>query len=165
MADDPREAEWTAFRAEIGRYLRTMFSLSNQREQDTWLYIVGLAAELEFLALALLWLADGSPGLFEDYKGKLTLGLAADAIERRQLLNEASIETLKAVAQLRNSVSHRVAVYGVAVARPERALGMYKGRHVFTDLDALKGLGDDVHTAALAMLRRQNELERAPEAR
>jgi hypothetical protein len=53
----------------------------------------------------------------------------------------------------------------VAVARPERALGMYKGRHVFTDLDALKGLGDDVHTAALAMLRRQNELERAPEAR
>jgi hypothetical protein len=118
---------------------------------------------LEFLALVMLWLVDERPGEFEEYGHWTTLRQAARAIEHRRLLAPEIIETLLAVANLRNSVAHRALVYGVARAGGER--GMYKGRHVFTDLAALKGLGEDVNTAALAILLRNKELERALDGR
>ncbi len=158
MEDDRREAEWTAFLAEIGVYLRGMFNLPSEREQKTWLYVLGLAAELEYLSLVLLWMHAGQPGAFDEFEDRLTLGQAAKRLEAIGLLEAASIDTLKEVARVRNSVAHRNAIYGVASA--ERDRGVYKGRHVFTDLGALKGLADDVNSAVLEIQQRCVELER-----
>lgn len=155
--DQSREAEWNAFLVEIRSYLQGMFGLPGQREQDTWLYILGLAAELEYLALIALWFHAGKPGSFDDFEQRRTLGQAAVDLEGLGLLDAATIETLKAVARLRNSVAHRDAVYGVAVL--ERRRGLYKGRHVFTDLDALKQLAADVDAAVRVIRRRCDELE------
>ena len=167
--NDDGEA-WDALLSEIGIYMEVVFALRG-RDKEVWQYIVAQASHLEHLAAVILWEYTGRPTAFKAFEPRLTLGGAADRIASKKLLDPTTIETLKAVAHLRNSVSHRGAVYGVgwtdrmidnlddeASARPpsERSTGhsdrgIYKGGHVFTEVVALRNLANDSGAALQAM--------------
>lgn len=157
MEHVPQDAGWDEWVAEMHRFVRLTFVLSDEREGAVWQYIMGFAAELEYLAVVVLWLADRKPGPLEDYEDHMTLKQAARRVEARQLLDPIAVETLLGVAQLRNGVAHRNALFGVA--RSERGRGLYKGGHVFTDLDSFKRLAYDVDAAVRAIRKRCDELE------
>lgn len=120
-------------------------------------YIVGVAAHLEYLAVAILWVAAGKPGHFQDYEDCLTLGQAISKIKSKDLLDPAIIEAVCAINRLRNSVAHRGAVSGVTVPGDAQC-GVYEGGHVFSDLEALRKLVSDANGAITIMgdwLRKQ----------
>jgi AraC-like DNA-binding protein len=125
MGDD---AAWDDLLSEIGCYMEVLFALSS-RHKEVWQYIVGIAAHLEYLAVAVLWIDAGKPGSFPEYGERLTLGWAASRLGERRLLDEATIDTLRAVWKLRNSVVHKSAVSGITVAGDD-----YRGGNVFSDL-------------------------------
>jgi len=102
--DVPQDAGWDEWVAEVHRFVRGTFVLATDRKNAVWQYIMALAAELEYLTVVTIWLADGKPVPLEDYEARLTLGLAARRVEDRQLLETATVETLMAVAHLRNNV-------------------------------------------------------------
>ncbi len=150
--DDERSEEntWDDLLSQIGCYMEVLFVLNSRRDKEVWQYVVGVAAQLEYLAVAVLWVAAGKPAAFEEFEGDLTLGRAANRIESKGLLDSTTVQTLRAASRLRNSVAHRGAVYGVTVPGP-RDRGMYKGGHVFTDLGTLRLLADDTGAAVEAM--------------
>jgi hypothetical protein len=161
MSDDEDQA-WADLLSEIGIYMEVVFAVGG-RDKEVWQYIVAQASHLEHLAAVILWEAAGRPTPFKAFEPDLTLGRAARQLESQRLLDTTTIETLKAVARLRNSVTHRGAVYGVgwtdrmiadlddeACDRPpsepgaaDRGRGMYKGGHVFTEVAALWNLAND----------------------
>lgn len=53
------------------------FSLNTNRDLWTWVFVIGAAAHLEYLALAVLWVDDQKPTSFEQYQPTRTLGQAA----------------------------------------------------------------------------------------
>jgi hypothetical protein len=118
-----------------------------------WSFIIGVAAHLEFLAVAILWAADGKPLPFEQYQPKGTRGLGqfARLIRKRKLLDPTTVDNLKRIAELRNSVVHRGATYGIAFQEGDPSRGKYKGRHVFTDPQGLKQLMGDVDATTKTM--------------
>jgi hypothetical protein len=127
------------------------FALNNDRDLWVWVFVIGASAHLEHLALAVLWVADQKPGPFEQYQPKRTLGQAARLISERNLLDPAIVERLEGIAELRNSVAHRGATYGVPFREDDPSRGEYKGRHVFTDPAGLQELMDDLDEATRAM--------------
>ncbi len=151
MAEDSDEASaWNELLAEIGVYMEVLFILNSRRDKEVWQYIVGVAAHLEYLAAAVLWVAAQRPGPFEDYEDHLTLGNAIQKIEAQKLLPTASTTTMRAINRLRNSVAHRGAVSGVTVAGTSLR-GLYMGGHVFTDLTALRQLVADANASITVM--------------
>ena len=130
--------------------MEVLFTLNSRRDKEVWQYIVGVAAHLEYLAVAILWVAAQRPGRFEDYEDHMTLGNATKQIEVQGLLASATIDTVRAVNRLRNSVAHRGAVSGVTMSGTTQR-GVYKGGHVFTDLQALEQLVTDADAAITAM--------------
>jgi len=87
----------------------------------------------------------------------LTLGQAIKKIGSKGLLEPAVMEVVRAINGLRNGVAHRGAVSGVTVPGNTQR-GIYKGGHVFTDLEALRKLVSDADGAITAMgdwLRKQ----------
>ena len=143
-------ANWDDVLGEIGVYMEALFILNSRRDKDVWQYIVGVAAHLEYLAVAILWVAAQRPGRFEDYEDHMTLGNAIKKIEVQGLLASATIDTVRAVNRLRNSVAHRGAISGVTVSGTAQR-GVYKGSHVFADLQALEQLVTDADAAITAM--------------
>jgi hypothetical protein len=129
---------------------RAKVELNSRRDKEVWQYIVGVAAHMEYLAVAILWVAAGRPDRFEDYEDHLTLGNAIKKIEAQGLLAPAAVDTVRAVNRLRNSIAHRGAVSGVTVSGTAQR-GIYKGGHVFTDLQALNGLVTNANAAITAM--------------
>jgi len=158
--DDERGAEWERFLSESDTYISLMLGLETLRDRRVWMYIIGTAAELEYLAVVLLWIRDGKPGSLEGYEERMTLGQAAKALEALGLLDAGVITTLKDVATLRNSIAHRGIVAGAVV--PGQARVAYKGGPVFTDLDALKALAHDVDAAVGLIRSRCNDLDPPP---
>jgi hypothetical protein len=71
-------------------------------------------------------------------------------VRAKSVLAPATIDTVRAMNRLRNSVAHRGAVYGVTVSGTAQG-GVYKGGYVFTALQALKQLGTDANAAITAM--------------
>lgn len=69
-------ANWDDVLGEIGVYMEVLFTLNSRRDKEVWQYIVGVAAHLEYLAVAILWVAAQRPGRFEDYEDHTTLGNA-----------------------------------------------------------------------------------------
>ena len=133
---------------------------NSRRDKEVWQYIVGVAAHREYLAAAILWVGDGKPGRFEDYEDHLPLGSAISKIKSKGLVDPAVIEAVRAINGLRNSVAHRGAVSGVTVPGNAQR-GVYKGGHVFTDLEAFQKLVSDADEAITAMsdwLRKQGAL-------
>lgn len=82
----------------------------------------------------------------------MTLGQAHHKITKRGLLDDATRTILKALADLRNSVAHRHAIF-VTVPSPiqGQAIGTYNGYQVFIDRQALDELTRDVDKAAHVM--------------
>ena len=126
--------------------MELLFILNSRRDKEVWQYIVGVAAHLEYLAVAILWVHGGKPGRFQDYEDHLTLGQAISKIEGKGLLTPAIIDTVRAINRLRNSVAHRGAVSGVTVPGTAQR-GLYKGGHVFTELEALRQVVSDAEAA------------------
>jgi hypothetical protein len=133
------------------QWMIVRFALNTNTDLWVWLFVIGVAAHLEYLALALLWLADQKSTPFEEYQPKMTLGRAARVIRKRNLLDSTTVATLDEIAKLRNSVAHSGATYGVPFREGDPLRGEYKGRHVFTDTEALKQLMDDVDAATKVM--------------
>jgi hypothetical protein len=145
------EAAWEDLLGQIGVYMEVLFVLNSRRDKEVWQYIVGVAAHLEYVAVAVLWIEAGKPGSFPEYEEKLTLGQAAQRLGQKGLLDTTTVETLKKIAGLRNSVAHRGAVYGVTIAGDEHVRGIYKSGHVFSDPGALRKLVNDANAAINAM--------------
>ncbi|HEX9871824.1 MAG TPA: hypothetical protein VGC99_25155 [Candidatus Tectomicrobia bacterium] len=61
------------------------------------------------------------------------------------------MERLEKIAELRNSVAHRGATYGIPFGEGDPSRGQYKGRHVFTDPEGLTQLMDDMDAATKVM--------------
>ena len=58
MSEHPDEAPaWTELLGEIGMYMELLFILNSRHDKEVWQYIVGVAAHLEYLATAVLWVA------------------------------------------------------------------------------------------------------------
>lgn len=143
-------AAWDDLLSKIGMYMEVLFILNSRRDKEVWQYIVGVAAHLEYLAVAILWIDAGKPSRFEDYEDHLTLGQAISKIESKDLLDSAIIEVVRAINRLRNSVAHRGAVSGVTFPGDAQR-GVYKGGHVFTDPEALRQLAADADAAISVM--------------
>ncbi len=78
--------------------------------------------------------------------------MAYKEIHKRDLLDETTKATLKAVAALRNSVAHRDAIFVTAPSPIDgQSIGEYKGYQVFMDREALDELTRDVDAAAQTM--------------
>jgi hypothetical protein len=148
-----RPPSWEVLCESIHRWLVARFGLNSPRDKDIWLFCIGAAMELERLAVAVLWLDDGRPTpVFYEYEAKMTLGHAHQEIEKRGLLDAPTRQILKDVADLRNSVAHRHAIFVTAPSPVEgQPVGEYKGYHVFIYREALDELIRDKDAAALAM--------------
>jgi hypothetical protein len=129
------------------------FALNTAADLWVWSFVIGAAAHLEYLAIAILWVADWKPGPFEQYQPKRAhgLGQVARLIGQKKLLDLTTVDTLERIAQLRNSVVHRGATYGVPFRDGDPSRGEYKGRHVFTDSEGLFQLMEDVDAATKVM--------------
>lgn len=151
MDDD--NAIWDQLLSEISLYMEALFVLNSTRDKEVWQYVVGVAAHLEHLAVAILGIEAGRPVRFSEYARNMGLGQAAERIGQKGLLAPATVETLRAVARLRNSVVHRDAVYGVTILGDDvqRQRGLYEGGHVFSDPAALRRLVDDANAAIIAI--------------
>jgi hypothetical protein len=136
----------------IHSWLVARFGLNDPADKDIWLYCIGSAMELERLAVGVLWIDDGRPTPLYEYKVTMSLGQAHYEIEKRGLLDTATRAVLKDVADLRNSVAHRHAIFVTAPSPIEgRSVGEYKGYQVFIYKEALDQLMHDVDAAARAM--------------
>ncbi len=152
-SEPQRSPSCDALQESIHWWLVARFGLNSPRDKDIWLYCIGAAMELERMAVAVLWLDDGRPTpVFYQYGGKMTLGRAYLAIEKRGLLDASTRKVLKDVADLRNSVAHRHAVF-VTIQSPIKGhpIGEYKGRQVFLDSVALAELIRDMDAATQIM--------------
>lgn len=156
---DPVESEpthppaWEALQETIHGWLVARFRLNSLRDKDIWLFCIGAAMELERLAVGVLWIDDGPPTpVFNEYEPKMTLGQAHVEIEKRGLFDASTRKILKDVADLRNSVAHRHAIFVTAHSPIEgQPVGEYKGYHVFIYQEALDELIRDVGAAAQTM--------------
>src|SRR5437867_1868091 len=115
LDDEPRRPPTReVLQATIHSWLVARFGLNNPGDKDIWLFCIGSAMELERLAVGVLWLDDGRPKPLPEYEDKMTLGQAHREIEKRGLLDVATRRILKDVADLRNSVAHRHAIFVTA---------------------------------------------------
>lgn len=137
----------------VRQWMIVRFALNTDSDLWVWPFIIGVAAHLELLAVAILWVADQKPPPFEQYqpKGAHGLGQFARLIREKNLLDPATVDNLKRIAKLRNSVVHRGATYGIPFQEGDPSRGEYKGRHVFTDPEGLAQLMDDMDAATKAM--------------
>lgn len=124
---------WNRLLDRVRDWMILRFALNTDRDLWVWVFVIGAAAHLEYLAVAILWVTGQKPTAFDEYQPKTTLGQAAHLMRERGLLDLATVETLERIAQLRNSVAHRGATYGVPFRDGAPLRGEYLGRHVFTD--------------------------------
>ena len=137
----------------IWHWMILRFALNTDRDWKVWMYIIGAAAHLEYLAVVILWESEGSLDPFESYLPKVTLAQAAAQIEHKKLIDSGIVQILRDVADLRDSVAHRGATWGIPF--PAGNLGQYKGRHVFSDPEGLNQLICDVDEATDKMAERR----------
>lgn len=144
---------WDSLLDLVRQWMIVRFALNTEHDLWGWLFVIGAAAHLEYLATAVLWVADQKPTPFEQYRPKRTYGLGqvAGQIRKRNLLDLTTVDTLERIAKLRNSVAHRGATYGVPFREGDPSRGEYKGRHVFTDPEGLSQLMDDMDIATNVM--------------
>ena len=86
--DDPpsRPPSWGKLQETIHSWLVVRFGLNTPRDKDIWLYCIGVAMELERLAVGVLWIHDGRQTPLYEYEAKMTLGQAHHEIEKRGLV-------------------------------------------------------------------------------
>lgn len=128
----------------VRQWMIVRFALNTDLDLWVWVFIIGAAAHVEYLAIAVLWVVDQKPVPFGEYQPQMTLGRAAHLLRERNLLDPATVERLEAIAKLRNAVAHRGATYGVPFREGDPSRGEYRGRHVFTDSEGLRYLMHDL---------------------
>ena len=155
---DPRDSEphrppgWDELQNTIHWWLVARFGLNSPRDKDIWLFCIGAAMHLERMAVGVLWVDDERPVPLYEYRSTMTLGQANHEIKKRGLLDDATRTILKGVADLRNSVAHRHAIFVTAPSPIEgQAFGKYNGHQIFMDRQALDELTRDIDNAAQAM--------------
>jgi hypothetical protein len=63
VVDEPNDtSNWDHLLGEVGVHMELLFILNSRRDKEVWQYIVGVAAHLEYLAVAILWVHGGKPG-------------------------------------------------------------------------------------------------------
>lgn len=129
------------FLQRIREYLILVLAFNTARDELVWKYIVAVAAQLEHLAVTVLWINRGRQPSFWEYADTLTLGQAANQIEGKSLLTPETHKILKSVARLRNSVVHKRIMQGVT------EVAEYKGQKLFQDNSALEQLVTDADWA------------------
>jgi hypothetical protein len=154
-------AGWNSLLGRVRQWMIVRFALNTEADLWVWGFVLGAAAHLEYLAVAILWIADQKPTPFEQYRPKRAhgLGQVARLIGTRKLLDLTTVDTLEKIATLRNSVAHRGTTYGVPFREGNLSRGEYKGRHVFTDSGGLRKLMDDVDAATQVMGERLRRAE------
>ena len=121
----------------IQKWMSVRFALNTNIDLWVWVFVIGATAHLEYLTLAFLWIEDQKPTPFEQYRPKKTLGHSAHDIRDRGLLDPSTVNRLEGIAELRNSLTHRGATYGVPFREGGASRGEYKGRHIFTEPEGL----------------------------
>lgn len=111
------------------QWMIVRFALNTDTDLWVWLFVIGVAAHLELLAVTILWVAEGKPLPFEQYqpKGAHGLGQFAHLIRNKDLLDPATVDNVKRIAKLRNSVVHKGATYGIPFQEDDPLRGEYKG--------------------------------------
>ena len=124
-------------RSKVYEYNLLMLAMNTQSEMQIWLYIILVAGQLEYLAVANLLLHAGKDPKDKDFwksEERTTLGKAADKLKEKKLFSSEIIENIKAISRLRNSVAHKNLLRGVTKS------AVYKGKDVFQDKDAFEQL-------------------------
>jgi hypothetical protein len=67
------------------------FALNTDRDWKVWMYVIGAAAHLEYLAVVILWESEGRLDPFESYVPKITLAQAAAQIEHKKLIDSGIV--------------------------------------------------------------------------
>jgi hypothetical protein len=120
--------------------------MNTPEEKLIWPYILVVAAHLEYLAIAVLLVADQEDASkFWAYEERTTLGMAADKLSQRGVFPPETIERLKAIARLRNSVVHRHVLRGIT------GYAVYDERNVFDDRGGLETLVNDADQVIAAL--------------
>jgi hypothetical protein len=130
------DVTWEQVLAKLDGWFTETWVLDPQ-QRALWLGIIAMALRLEFLAYFLLWLhehpTEDPNEEFDFGTPRLTLGQAAQRIEDAGLLDARTVDILRAVWELRNSVAHKSAMFAVALPR-EDSTGVYRrSGHVFSD--------------------------------
>jgi hypothetical protein len=118
-----------------------ILALNTTEQMLTWQYILVAYCQLEALALDLLRLHRGEDDKTFWGKSRLpSLNGAANALCKQHLAAQETIQILKGVASLRNSVAHKQLLYGMTT------YAHYHGTPVFDSRYIEKFLGQpDVH--------------------
>jgi hypothetical protein len=96
------------------QHIIIILALNTREEMLTWQYILVVYCQLEALALEMLRLHWGEDVQTFWGKDRLpTLNSAANELRKYRLAPQETIEILKNVAALRNSVAHKQLLYGM----------------------------------------------------
>jgi hypothetical protein len=90
---------WDSLLDLVRQWMIVRFALNTNRDLWVWTFVIGAAAHLEHLAVAVLWVADQKPTPFQPYQPKRTLGQTARLLSERNLLDSATVETLEGIAE------------------------------------------------------------------
>lgn len=129
------DTTWSVVLAELDGWFTDQWGLDGPQRM-LWLGIIAMAMRLEFRAAFLLWRQDNPTAdpneSFDFAVPRLPLGEAITRIERSNLLNARSLDILRAIWELRNSVAHKSAMFAVAAPRRD-STGVYRrSGHVFS---------------------------------
>jgi hypothetical protein len=127
-------------RRKVYEFNLLMLSMNTHSEMQIWLYIILVAGQLEYLAVASLLLHAGKDPKIPDFwksEEHTTLGQATNKLNQKQLFPSEIIENMRAISRLRNSAAHKNLLRGVTKS------AVYKGKDVFQDKEAFGQLMDE----------------------
>jgi len=135
-------------RRKVYEYNILMLAMNTHSEMQIWLYIILVAGQLEYLAVANLLLHAGKDPKDKDFwksEERTTLGQAANKLEKKKLFPSEIIENIKAISRLRNSVAHKNILRGITRST------VYKGKDVFQGKDAFEQLMEEASVVTEAL--------------
>lgn len=84
------DGAWDSLLNRIRDWMILRYALNTDRDLWVWIFVLGAAAHLEYLAVAVLWVADEKPTAFNEYQPKRTLGQAAHLIRFVRVIHRAA---------------------------------------------------------------------------
>jgi hypothetical protein len=127
-------------RRKVYEFNLLMLAMNTHSEMQIWLYIILVAGQLKYLAVANLLLHDGKDPKDRDFwksKEHITLGQASNILDKKKLFPPEIIENIRAISRLRDSVAHKNLLRGITKS------AIYKGRDVFQEKDAFGQLMEE----------------------
>ena len=120
------------------RYVGLILALNTAEQMLTWQYILVAYSQLEALALELqrLYQRKDEQTFWGSIEKLPPLNRVADYLSQQHLASQETIRTLKAIANLRNSVAHKQLLYGITT------YARYDDKPVFDDQYITKSLSN-----------------------